>query len=179
MKKFILPAAAALLFVASAFVHFAPTADFKIKDGHSIEFKSKDPSGEFKTIKGSVKWDDTNLGASKFDLAVDVASISTGNGMQNKKAQTAEWFDAAKYPTIKFTSTKIEKSGSDYVITGNLTMKGVTKEKKITTKVAKSGTDVTFSGSFQVNRIDFKVGKKSENVPDVMNIKFSLPVAKK
>ncbi len=179
MKKFILPALTAVLFIGSAFVHFAPTADYKIKDGLSIDFKSKDPSGEFKTMKGSIKWDDANLGASKFDLAVDVASISTGNGMQNKKAQTAEWFDAAKYPTIKFVSTKIEKAGADYVITGNLTMKGVSKEKKITTKVAKSGTDLTFSGTFQVNRLDFKVGHKSENVSDVMTIKFSVPVAKK
>ena len=179
MKKIIFPALAAILFTGSAFMHFAPYGDYKIKDNHSIEFKSKDPNGSFKTIKGTVKWDAENLDASKFDLTIDVASISTGNGMQNKKAQTAEWFDAAKYPNIKFTSTKIEKSGAEYTITGNLTMKGVTKEKKIPAKVTTSGTDLIFAGSFSVNRIDFKVGKKSDAVPDVMNIKYSLPVAKK
>jgi len=64
-------------------------------------------------------------------------------------------------------------------VTGKLTMKGVTKDKTINLKAAKSGTDVTFTGSFTVNRMDFKVGKKSDAVPDVMNIKVSLPVAKK
>jgi polyisoprenoid-binding protein YceI len=58
-------------------------------------------------------------------------------------------------------------------------MKGVTKEKTIPAKVSKSGSDLTFSGTFSVNRIDYKVGKKSEAVPDVMNITYSLPVAKK
>lgn len=179
MKKLILPMLAMVLFIGSAFVVLTPPADYKIKDSHSIAFKSKDPSGSFKTINGSVKWDDADLANSKFDLKIPVSSINTGNSMQNKKAQTSEWFDAAKYPEIKFVSSKIVKSGDDYKITGKLTMKGVTKEKTIPAKVSKSGTDVTFSGTFTVNRIDYKVGKKSEAVPDVMNVTYSLPVAKK
>lgn len=178
MKKVIFPILAVVIFAGSAFVTLAP-AEYKIKDSHSIAFSSKDPSGTFKTITGTVKWDEADLANSKFDLKIDVSSINTGNGMQNKKAQTAEWFDATKYPDIKFVSTKIEKAGSDYNITGKLTMKGVTKEKKIPAKVVKSGSDVTFSGSFTVNRMDYKVGKKSDAVPDVMNIKYSLPVTKK
>ena len=179
MKKYIIPMLAIVLFIGSAFVVMNPPLEYKIKDSHSIAFKSKDPSGSFKTINGSVKWDDADLANSKFDLKIPVSSINTGNGMQNKKAQTPEWFDGTKYPDIKFVSSKIVKSGEEYKITGKLTMKGVTKEKTITTKVSKSGSDVTFSGSFTVNRIDYKVGKKSEAVPDVMNITFSLPVTKK
>lgn len=179
MKKAVYPILAVVLLAASAFVTYAPPTDYKIKDTHSIKFESKDPSGNFKTITGSVKWDESDLANSKFDLKIPVSSINTGNGMQNKKAQTPEWFDATKYPDIKFVSSKIEKSGTDYKITGKLTMKGVTKDKTITAKVTKSGTDVTFSGTFTVNRIDYKVGKKSDAVPDVMNIKYSLPVAKK
>lgn len=178
MKKFIAPILAAVLFVGSAFVVLAPV-EYKIKDSHSIAFKSKDPSGTFKTIKGTVKWDDSDLAASKLDVSIPVSSISTGNSMQNKKAQTSEWFNAEKYPDIKFVSSKIVKSGSEYKITGKLTMKGVSKEKTITAKVTKSGSDITFSGTFTVNRIDYKVGTKSEAVPDVMNITYSLPVTKK
>jgi polyisoprenoid-binding protein YceI len=176
MKKYIIPMLAVVLFIGSAFVVMNPPVDYKIKDSHSIAFKSKDPSGSFKTITGTVKWDDADLANSKFDLKIPVSSINTGNGMQNKKAQTPEWFDATKYPDIKFVSTK---SGDEYKITGKLTMKGVTKEKTIPAKVSKSGSDLTFSGTFSVNRIDYKVGKKSEAVPDVMNITYSLPVAKK
>ncbi len=178
MKKAIFPILAVVLFIGSAFVTLT-APEFKIKDSHSIKFESKDPSGSFKTITGTVKWDESDLSTSKFDLKIPVSSINTGNGMQNKKALTAEWFDATKYPDIKFVSSSIVKSGSDYKVTGKLTMKGVTKEKSMTVKAAKSGSDVTFTASFTVNRIDFKVGKKSDAVPDVMNIKVSLPVAKK
>lgn len=95
-------------------------------------------------MKGTIKFDEADLAGSKFDLTFDVSSISTGNGMMNKKAQTAEWFDEAKYPQIKFVSSKIVKAGNDYTVTGKLTIKGVTKEKSVPLKVVKSGTDLTF-----------------------------------
>ena len=97
----------------------------------------------------------------------------------NKKAQTEEWFDAEKNPEIKFESTKISKAGDDFSVVGNLTIKGITKTKKVPMKIAKSGNDLILSGSFGVNRIEFKVGKKSDAVPDVMNINYSIPVTKK
>ena len=106
---------AATILLTSA-MYVTPSQDFKIADGYSIAFKSKDPSGVFKTMKGTINFDEADLPNSKFDLQFVVSSISTGNGMMNKKAQTAEWFDAAKFPEIKFTSTKVVKSGSDYSV---------------------------------------------------------------
>lgn len=178
MKNIFYPLLAATILLTSA-MYVSPTQDFKIADGYSIAFKSKDPSGVFKTMKGTIKFVETDLASSKFDLTFVVSSISTGNGMMNKKALTAEWFDATKYPDIKFTSTKVVKSGSDYSVTGKLTIKGITKEKSIPLKATKVGSGYTFSGSFGVNRMDFKVGKKSDAVPDVMNISYSIPVLKK
>ena len=169
---------AATILLTSA-MYVAPLQDFKIADGYSIAFKSKDPTGVFKTMKGTIKFDEADLANSKFDLQFVVSSISTGNGMMNKKAQIEEWFNAAKFPEIKFTSTKVVKSGSDYSVTGKLTIKGITKEKNIPLKATKAGTGYTFSGSFTVNRMDFKVGHKSDAVPDVMNISYSIPVLKK
>lgn len=168
---------AVVVFLTSA-TYSVNVQDFKIKEGYSIDFKSKDPSGSF-NMKGSIKFDEDDLVNSKFDLVFPVATISTGNGMKNKKAQTSEWFNAAKYPDITFNSTKIEKSGNDYVVTGNLKMKGVSKEKKVPMKVTKSGGDLIFSGVFTVNRVDYKVGKPSEAVPNIMNISYSIPVTKK
>ena len=46
-------------------------------------------------------------------------------------------------------------------------------------KVTKSGNDLVLTGTFGVNRIEYKVGKKSDAVPDVMNITYSIPVTKK
>ncbi len=178
MKNIFYPLLAATVLLTSA-MYVSPLQDFKIADGYSIAFKSKDPSGVFKTMKGTIKFDEADLPNSKFDLQFVVSSISTGNGMMNKKAQIEEWFNAAKYPEIKFTSTKVVKSGSDYSVSGKLTIKGITKEKNIPLKATKVGANYTFSGSFTVNRMDFKVGHKSDAVPDVMNISYAIPVLKK
>lgn len=177
MKKIFYPLTAVLLLLTSA-VSSVSTQDYKIKEGYKIEFKSKDPTGTF-NVKGPIKFDENDLSNSKFDLTFPVSTISTGNGMKNKKAQTAEWFDAAKHPVIRYVSSKIEKSGNDYMVTGTLTIKGISKEKKVPLKVSKSGSDLSFTGSFVVNRIDFKVGKPSEAVPNNMNITYSIPVTKK
>lgn len=178
MKKVFYPLTAVLLLLTSATVSLTPQ-DYKVKEGHSIAFKSKDPSGVFKDAKGSVKFDESDLDNSAINLTFKVSSISTGNGMMNKKAQTEEWFDAGNHSDIKFESTKINKSGDGFNVTGNLTIKGITKAKKVPMKVVKSGNDLILSGSFGVNRIEYKIGKKSDAVPDVMNVTYSIPVTKK
>ena len=178
MKKLFYPLIACLVFLSSAWV-VVNAPDYTLKDGYVIQFKSKDPTGVFKTMKASIKFDETDLENSKFDLTFDVSSISTGNGMMNKKAQTAEWFDAAKFAHIKYVSSKIEKSAEGFNVIGKLTIKGITKDKTVPLKVSKSGSDLTFSWSFIVNRMDFKVGKTSDAVPNNMNINYSIPVAKK
>ncbi|MBU3661360.1 MAG: YceI family protein [Flavobacteriales bacterium] len=172
-----------LLYIAflglSTSVALIPTDSYIVGDGHSIDFKSKDPSGSFKEMGGDIEFDENNMDACKFNLKIEVSSISTGNGMQNKKAQTEEWFNAKKYPQIKFKSTKVEKKGSEYNITGELMMKGVTKTVTIPATVAGSGSKLTFKGTFSVNRMDYKIGKKSDVVADVMKINFSVPAVKK
>ena len=165
-----------LILCTSATVVYT-SQEYRIKEGYSIAFKSKDPSGTF-NVKGTIKFDEDDLSSSKFDLTFPVSSISTGNGMKNKKAQTSEWFDAGKHPDIKYVSSKIEKSGSDYMVYGSLKIKGITKDKKVPLKVTKKGEGLVFSGSFQVNRMDYKVGKPSQAVPNVMNIDYSIPVKK-
>ena len=178
MKRFIFPSLAlTILCISGAMTLTAPS--YTIKTGYSIEFKSKDPSGVFKTLKGNVSFDENDLATSKFNLTIPVESISTGNGMMNKKAQIEEWFYSEKYPDIKYVSSKIEKSTDGYMVTGTLTIKGTSKEKKVPLKLVKNGAELTFAGTFSVNRADYKVGHKSDAVPDIMNISYSIPVSKK
>lgn len=178
MKKIVYPLLAGVLLMSSAYLSVS-APEYKISEGHSIKFSSKDPSGEFKDFKGSIRFDENDLAGSKFDVSMDVSSISTGNGMMNKKAQTEEWFNAEKFPQIKFTSNKIEKGEGGVVVYGDLKIKGTAKPTKIKVGVKNSGDKATFSGTFNVNRMDFHVGKKSESVPDVMKIEFNIPVSKK
>jgi polyisoprenoid-binding protein YceI len=177
MKKLFIPLFAAVLLLSSA-VYVATVQEYKIKEGYSIEFKSKDPSGDF-NVKGSISFDENDLENSKFNLLFPVSSIKTGNAMKDKKAQTSEWFNAAKYPNVEFVSTKIEKNGNDFMVFGKLSMKGVTKDKKVPLNLSKSGGNLVFTGSFSLNRMDYKVGKTSDAVPNIMNINYSIPVIKK
>jgi polyisoprenoid-binding protein YceI len=178
MKHLFYPiVAVVILIVSGAMILTVPA--YSIKAGYNIEFKSKDPSGVFKTLKGNVLFDENDLDNSKFEFTIPVQSISTGNGMMNKKAQTEEWFDSSKHPDIKYVSTKIEKSADGFMVFGVLTIKGISKEKKVPLKVDKSGNELLFTGAFGVNRIEHKVGHKSDAVPDVMNITYSIPVTKK
>lgn len=180
MKKKIFSILYVTLLGLSTSVALIPTDHFVVSaKGHSIDFKSKDPSGSFKEMSGDIDFDEKNLDACKFNLKIDVSSIDTGNGMMNKKSQIEEWFDAKKHPEIKFKSTKVEKKGNDYLITGDLTMKGTTKVYSIPASVSNSGSKITFKGTFNVNRIDFKVGHKSDIVPDIMKISYVVPADKK
>jgi polyisoprenoid-binding protein YceI len=99
--------------------------------------------------------------------------------MRDKKAQTEEWFDAKKYPNIKFVSKTVEKEDDLYKITGDLTLKGTSKVYVVKAKKSGSGNAISFSGSINVNRMDFKIGKKSDVVPDIMKVSFDLPAEKK
>lgn len=167
-----------LILVFSAF-SMIPNQSWEIKDGYSIKFISKDPTGIFKSFYGDIDFDPASLSTSKFDLKIKVSSISTGNGMMNKKAQTAEWFDAGSHPEIKFVSSKIEKTDKGYNIIGALKMKGVTKTIKIPTTFKQDGSSASFSGTFYVKRGTYKIGSKSAAVPDILKIQFNVPVIKK
>ena len=158
MKKFIYPFAAVALLAASAFT-VIKSQDWKISDNYSIKFDGGDPSGEFKGLKGTVSFDPANLASSKFDATIDVASINTGNGMKNTHAKSDKWFDAEKYPTIKFTSTSITKTATGYAAAGTLDMHGVQKPVIIPFTFDNN----EFKGSFEVNRMDFNVNTAEPN----------------
>jgi polyisoprenoid-binding protein YceI len=176
MKKLIF-SMATLLGLTAVFA-FSVAQKWAITDKYSIKFSSNDVAGIFKTFTGSIDFDEQNPAASKFDVTIDVNSINTGNGLQNKHAKGAEWFDAAKFPAIKYTSTKIVKAGTGYQVTGNLQIKGVSKEYTIPFTFKKAGAGAAFNGSFTVNRSDFKIGKPGGDVAEQIKIDVAVPVTK-
>ena len=152
MKKIIYPLAAVIILFASAFT-FVQSQDWKIVETASVKFDGGDPSGEFSGLKGSIKFDEKDLAGSMFEVTLDVASINTGNGMKNTHAKSDKWLDAAKYPTIKFTSSAIAKTATGYEAKGMLDMHGVKKE--VTVPFTFAGN--IFSGNFEVNRLEYNV----------------------
>ncbi|HEX9509822.1 MAG TPA: YceI family protein [Puia sp.] len=177
MKKIIYPIIAVVLLAGSAFT-FIAGQNWQIADGYSIAFSSNDASGIFKGFKGTLVFDEQNPAGSKFDVTVDVATINTGNGLQNKHAKSDEWFDATKYPQIRFTSQKFVKAGNGYQVTGDLEAHGVKKAVTIPFTFSKTAKGGQFAGSFNLNRNDFKVGKPGGDVGEEIKIELSVPVTK-
>jgi len=83
--------------------------------------------GQFKSFSGKVLLDEKDLTHSKLEFKADVASVDTGAADRDKHLKSPDFFDAEKFPAIQFTSTSIKKSGKGYKITGDLTIRGVTK----------------------------------------------------
>jgi len=82
--------------------------------------------GRFKTLEGS---GETNPDGTlrQVVLSIDVASIDTNCTQRDDHLRSPDFFDASKTPKLTFKSTKIEQAGDDITITGDLTMKSVTK----------------------------------------------------
>jgi polyisoprenoid-binding protein YceI len=174
MKKYILPLAAVVLTIGSAFT-VLKTQDWKIADNYSIKFDGGDPSGQFGGLKGTVSFDPNDLANSKFDATIDVSTINTGNGMKNTHAKSEKWFDADKYPTIQFTSSAITKSATGYEAKGTLSMHGVQKEVVIPFTF----DDNIFKGTMTVNRLDYNINTaEPAHGASTFKVDITVPVTK-
>lgn len=167
-----------LLFGFLSTAYFAQ--QYKVADGYKISFSNSDVSGTFDQLSASTLiFDEAKLNGAKISFKIEVASINTGNGLQNKHARGEEWFNADKYPFIEFTSTKIEKTTEGYKAIGKLQMHGVSKEVTIPFTFAKKGNNGTFIAKFSVDRSDYQIGKKNSGVAETIKIIASIPVTKK
>ncbi|HEX2605981.1 MAG TPA: YceI family protein [Flavisolibacter sp.] len=177
MKKGIFTVA--LIATLSTLFAFTLPVNWEIAPKYNLSFSTNGVSGIFKTFTGSIVFDEQNGAASRFDVSIDVNSINTGNGMQNKHAKSADWFDAAKYPQIRFVSKKIVKTNATYQVTGDLSLHGITREVTFPFTFLKNGGGATFGGLFTINRNDFKIGTPGGEVGEVIKLAVSVPVVKK
>jgi polyisoprenoid-binding protein YceI len=174
MKKHLFVISAIVLLAVSAFTAFQSNG-FKIGENYSVKFDGGDPSGEFKGLKGTINFDPANLGASNFDVSIDVATINTGNGMKNTHAVSDKWLDAAKYPLIKFTSKSISKTATGYEAKGTLEMHGVQKEITLPFTFVNN----VFNGGFEVNRMDYQINTaEPKHGAQVLKVSITVPVTK-
>lgn len=96
---------------------------FKI--AHLMVFKVR---GTFDDFSGTVDIDVVGKTLNSAQATIKVASINTRNQKREKHLLSADFFDAANYPEINFNSKKVSGSGPDISVTGDLTIKGITKE---------------------------------------------------
>ncbi len=84
--------------------------------------------GDFKAFDATITSSKDDLSDAVFELSADVNSINTENDYRDKDLKSATYFDAEKFPKLTFKSTSFKKvEGNKYKLTGDLTLKGVTK----------------------------------------------------
>ncbi len=167
-------------------------ADYTLDKAHStISFSAKHlmvskTTGSFSDYDGTISFDPNDLVASKIEITVKAASIDTRNEKRDEHLKGADFLDAEKFPAVTFVSKSIAKEGDTYTLTGDLTLKGVTKEITVPAEISgpvtspMGGTAIGINANFKVNRQDYGVSfnKTLDNgglmVSDDVNLDVSL-----
>ena len=120
--------------------------------------------GAFNDFEGTITIDGANPAASHVSVTAQVASIDTRNEQRDGHLRTNDFLDIEAFPTITFVSTSIAADGGDdYNVTGDLTIKDVTKSVTFPLEFQGSAKDpfgnlrIGFEGSTQIVRSDFGV----------------------
>jgi polyisoprenoid-binding protein YceI len=177
------------LLVAQASV--APEAvqagTYKVESNHTLaqfgvnHFGFNDFFGTIPGATGSLVLNPKALEKSSLDVSLPVSRISTTNATLDSELVSADWFDAATYPTIRFVSQKVEQTGPRTArISGTVTMHGVSKPMVLDATFGGAGVNpmdkaytVGFSATGSLKRSEFGVSKYVPAVSDEVQIRIT------
>ena len=147
--------------------------------------------GSFTSFAGTAHLDVADPAASSVTLRIDAASIDTGNGDRDAHLRSADFLDVETYPALTFTSTAVEQLDDDvYRVTGDLTIKGATREVVVDFSLSGSAMDpfgnlrVGFEGALVLKRSDWQLTWNAALetggvlVSDKIQIEFDVSVIK-
>jgi polyisoprenoid-binding protein YceI len=137
------------------------TAQFKVK--HMMISNVK---GNFTGLSGVLKYNPADPTGSSVEASIDVTTVNTSDAQRDGHLKSADFFDTEKFPAITFKSTKVASNGgSDYAVTGDLTLLGVTKSVVFSVEeVSEPAKDpwgnlrIGLAASTKINRKDFGLG---------------------
>jgi polyisoprenoid-binding protein YceI len=84
--------------------------------------------GEFTGVTGSVTYDPKDLARDTVEATIDCSTVNTGVAKRDAQLKSADFFDVARYPVMKFKSKRVEKMGDGLKVTGDLTVNATTQE---------------------------------------------------
>src|SRR4051812_27131609 len=118
--------------------------------------------GRFGAVEGTVTIDETRPESAKIDVTADVASIDTRQEMRDNHLRSADFFDVANYPKLRFVSKKVRGDlAGDFTVVGDLTIRGVTREVTLDVSLQGRGQDpwgnerAGFEAKGKISRGDF------------------------
>lgn len=142
----------------------ASKVTFKIKNaGLTVE-------GKFEEISGSISFDPNAASSGSLNATIPTKSLNTEIEMRDNHLKEEDFFDVEKYPTMKFVSTSISGSGGKYSVTGNLTIKDVTKTVTFPFEASQASGKTVLKGSFEIDRQEYHVGGNSWIMSDDVTI---------
>jgi polyisoprenoid-binding protein YceI len=151
-------------------VNAIPTGAYTIDPAHSrIGFVARHAMvtkvrGSFNEFEGAGRFDADDPAAAQLQLTIQAASIDTRNADRDAHLRSNDFFDMSTYPEIRFVSTTVTPTDDDeYQVTGDLTIKGVTKPVTIEFEYTGTAVDpygntrIGLEGKTTVNRKDWGV----------------------
>jgi polyisoprenoid-binding protein YceI len=143
------------------------TTTWKIDPAHTnVEFSAKHlmittVKGRFSDVEGQIVIADADPSKSSVTATIKAASIDTRTSQRDDHLRSADFLDVANFPEITFRSTRITGEKSEFKMTGDLTIRGVTREVTLdvtnegTTKDPWGGDRIAFSATSKIDRRDF------------------------
>ena len=143
------------------------TTKWALDPTHSeLQFKVKHlmittVTGSIKSFSAELSSEGDDFTNANISFSGEISSLDTGNADRDNHLKSADFFNAEAFPTMNFVSTTLEKDGADYIVKGDLTIKGETKSVKLTAEFGGIATDpwgntkAGFTLSGKINRIDF------------------------
>lgn len=133
--------------------------------------------GRFKRFDAQMTFDPARPEASKMTLTVDIASATLGAPETDAELPKATWFNTARFPQATFRSSAVKSlGGGKFEVSGELGIKGLTRNVVVPVVVTQSGTATTATGTFPLKRLAFQIGQNewadTSMLADDVQVKF-------
>jgi len=144
-------------------------------------FGFSNPIAHFGQVDGAITYDADNVGQSSVNVTIPLAGMESHVAAFNEHLRSADFFDAEKYPTITFASTRVEAAGNDKLrVIGDLTLHGVTRPVVLDVTINKLGEHpmakrpaAGFDATTTILRSEFGIARYVPNVSDEVRIRIT------
>lgn len=144
------------------------------------------PVIRFMSADGTITLDEKDPSKSQVNVSIDVTKVNSGVEVFDGHLKSGNWFNVEKFPKATFVSTKVVVTGENTAdVTGDLTIKGVTKSVTLKVKLNKKGLHpmlaksfVGFTATAQLKRSDFDLGAYAPAVSDEFEMRIEVEAGK-
>jgi len=164
------------LFFFLAICTNADAANWKFSSGtvaFSIRNAGLNVKGSFGKLTALVLFNPDDPANAKIEASVPVQSIETGINLRNKHLKKPEYFDATRFPEMSLRLIRLEKDGTKWKGSFDLSIKGVKKNLTLPVTFSSDGNSARIASTFTINRLDFNVGESSWTMSDDLTVQLT------